>query len=176
MANLIRRLLQGDKAAVAEFYHLYSKEILVYLKKRVPSDLAEEMVSDVFLDAIDALPTLNKDTNVRAWLYKIAHNKSVDFYRKKKIKTVLLSQVPFLEILASEIHEPEFQAEKNAVKEKIEKTLYRISDKYRKILVLFYEEERPISEIAPLFNLSPKAAESLLYRARQSFIVAYERA
>lgn len=176
MTLLIERLLDGDEKAVSEFYYLYSKQLLFYLQNRVPHELAEEMLSDVFLDAVDSLHTLRLDTNLKAWLYKIAHNKTVDYYRKKKLKTVLLSQVPYLEILASEIHEPEFQIEKNAVRDSIEKTLRSISAKYRKILTLAYEEQMPVIDIARVFNLSPKATESLLYRARQSFIIAYGRA
>lgn len=176
MAQLIERLLTGDTKAVSEFYYQYSKQLLFYLQNRVPKELAEEMLSDVFLDAVDSLHTLRLETNLKAWLYKIAHNKTVDYYRKRKIKTVLLSQVPYLEVLASEIHEPEFQNEKNQIKEKIEKTLHSISEKYRKILTLHYEEQVPVVELAKVFNLSPKAAESLLYRARQSFITAYGRA
>ncbi len=175
MATLIQRMLSGDDKAVSEFYFQYSKQILLFLLKKLPQDIAEEMLSDVFLDAIDSLPTLTKEANLKAFLYKIAHNKSVDYYRKKRLKTVLLSQVPYLDILASEIHEPEFQAEKNAVKERIEKTLYSISEKYIKILTLHYEERMPVSQIARILQLSPKGAESLLYRARQSFILAYGR-
>lgn len=176
MALLIQRLLTGEEKAVSEFYYLYSKQLLFYLQNRVPKELAEEMLSDVFLDAVDSLHTLHLDTNLKAWLYKIAHNKTVDYYRKKKLKTVLLSQVPYLEILASEIHEPEFVIEKNALRDSIEKTLRSISTRYRKILTLAYEEQMPVVEIARIFNLSPKATESLLYRARQSFITAYGRA
>ncbi len=176
MPTLIQRLHNGEEKAVSEFYYLYSKQILYYLQKRVSKEIAEEMLSDVFLDAVDSLHTLRIDTNLKAWLYKIAHNKTVDYYRKRKIKTVLLSQVPYLDIIAAEIHEPEFQLEKNAIKQKIEKTLYAISDKYRKILTLHYEEQVPVLELAGVFNLSPKATESLLYRARQSFITAYGRA
>lgn len=175
MASLIERLLKGDDKAVSEFYYLYSKQLLFYLQKRVPKEIAEEMVSDVFLNAVDSLHTLELDTNLRAWLYKIAHNKTVDYYRKKKLKTVLLSQIPFLEIVAAEIHEPEFQIEKNHIRDRIEKTLRNLSEKYRKILMLAYEEQMPIVDIAPIFNLSPKATESLLYRARQSFITEYGR-
>lgn len=176
MTLLIERLLSGNEKAVSEFYYLYSKQLLFYLQNRVPKELAEEMLSDVFLDAVDSLHTLRLDTNLKAWLYKIAHNKSVDYYRKKKLKTVLLSQVPYLEILASEIHEPEFLIEKNAVRDSIENTLKSISARYRKILTLAYEEQMPVAEMAVVFNLSPKATESLLYRARQSFITAYGRA
>lgn len=176
MTSILDRILSGDKQAVTKFYNKYANILSLYLKRRLPQDVAEEILSDVFLEAIDALPTLQEDANLRAWLFKIAHNKTVDYYRKKKIKQVLLSQVPFLEIIASEIHEPEFQLEKNAIRDRIESALYKISKKYRKILRLHYEEQIPVKQIAVIFDLTPKATESLLYRARRSFMLAYGRA
>ena len=100
----------------------------------------------------------------------------VDFYRKKKIKSILLSQVPFLQIVASEINQPEFQFEKNKIRDNIELALRSLSAKYQKILRLHYEENVSVKTLAALFNLSFKATESLLFRARQSFKLAYERA
>ncbi len=176
MASIIEQILSGDARAVTHFYHEFAPGMLKYLKNRLPQDVAEETLSDVFLEAIDALPTLKQNTNLRAWLFKIAHNKTVDYYRKKKIKCILLSQLPFLEIIASEIHEPEFLIEKDRIRDKIENTLRNISEKYRKILMLHYDEKVPIKDLARIFDLSPKATESLLFRARQSFIKEYGRA
>jgi len=112
---------------------------------------------------------------LQTWLYKIAHNNVVDFYRKKKIKSVLFSQAPFLEILAQEISQPEFQYEKDKLHENIESAFASLSAKNREILTLHYEKNVPVKEISLLLNLSFKATESLLFRARKSFIKAYGR-
>lgn len=157
------------------FYQEYSPRILRYLKKHLPPDEAKEILNDVFFEAVDSLPTLKKQTNLQAWLYRIAHNKMVDYYRKKKIKSFLLSQIPYLDIIAQEIHQPEFILEKNKVRDNIESAMYKISEKYRSILRMHYEEHMPVKQIAVVLNLTPKATESLLFRARQSFIKAYER-
>ena len=98
----------------------------------------------------------------------------VDFYRKRKIKSILLSQVPFLQIVANEINQPEFQYEKNKIRDRIETAFHSLSLKYQKILRLHYEEKVPVKELANIFSLSFKATESLLFRARQSFRLAYE--
>jgi len=159
------------------FYKSYSPRILSYLSRKLPgAEDAQELTNDVFLEAIDSLTLLQKENNVSAWLYGIAHNKMVDFYRKKKIKSILLSQMPFLQIVANEMSQPEFQFEKNKIRDGIETALHEISEKYRKILRLHYEEGLPIKEIAVILSLSFKAAESLLFRARQSFRLAYARA
>ena len=174
--SLINRILAGDKQAMLELYKTFAPKIERYLFQKLPSkEDVEEILNDTFLEAIDSLQLLKKEENLQAWLYRIAHNKTVDFYRKRKIKQVLLSQAPFLEILAKEIHQPEFQFEKNIIRDNIEKALHEISAPYREILQLHYEEHIPVKELAVKYNLSFKATESLLFRARKSFQKAYEK-
>lgn len=160
---------------IVNFYKKYSPQILRFLQKKLPPNEATEILNDVFFDAVEDLFTLKKQTNLKAWLFKIAHNKTVDFYRKQKIKSFLLSQIPYLEILASDMTQPEFILEKNKLRDNIEATILSLSKNYQKILRLHYEDQMPVKLIALELNLSPKATESLLYRARQQFIKAYER-
>lgn len=175
--SFIKRVLAGDSKAVIQFYKSYSPKILSYLTRKLPRlEDAQELTNDVFLEAIDSLSLLRKEQSTMSWLYRIAHNKMVDFYRKRKIKSVFLSNLPFLEIIESEINQPEFQYEKNKIRDGIELALHSLSIKYQKILRLHYEENVPVKTLAEIFNLSFKATESLLFRARQSFRLAYERA
>ncbi|MBI2028203.1 MAG: sigma-70 family RNA polymerase sigma factor [Candidatus Levybacteria bacterium] len=175
--SFVKRILEGDSKAVREFYKFYSPKILSYLSKKLPCfEDAQELTNDVFLEATDSLSMLSKEENISSWLYRIAHNKMVDFYRKRKIKSILLSQMPFLQIVASEINQPEFQYEKNKIRDRIEFTFHKISLKYQKILRLHYEENVSVKELSIILNLTFKATESLLFRARRSFKLAYERA
>ncbi|MBI2465384.1 RNA polymerase sigma factor [Candidatus Shapirobacteria bacterium] len=176
MISLIEKILQGDKRATVAFYQQYSPNIFDYLKKRLPREEdAQEVLHDVFLEALDALPLLRKKESISSWLYTIARNEVVDFYRKQKIKSILLSQIPFLQLVANEVNQPEFEYEKERVRERIEKSFSLLSPHHQKILRLHYEDGIAVKQLAIFFNLSFKATESLLFRARQSFIRAYER-
>lgn len=175
MQNLIDDVRNGNPQAVSEFYKRSSGKILNYLLKRLPTqEDAEDLTNDVFFEAIDSLHLLKREENLQAWLFKIAHNKMVDYYRKRKIKSLLLSQIPYLEIIANEINQPEFQFEKNRVRDKIEHTLYQLSGTYQRILRLHYEENVPVKDMAVTLNMSFKATESLLFRARRKFQIAYD--
>jgi RNA polymerase sigma-70 factor (ECF subfamily) len=177
MKTLVERLSTGDQQAAVEFYKLYSSRVLRYLVKHLPREEdAQELLNDVFLDAIDSISMLKKDENLQAWIFKIAHHKTVNYYRKKKIKSLLLSQIPYLEIVDSEVHQPEFILEKNKVRDSIEMAFKSLPDLYRKVLKLHYEDLLSVKEIAAILEMSFKATESLLFRARQSFKLAYERA
>lgn len=176
MSSLIDNVLAGDEKAVVTFYNFYSPRILRFLKNKLPQgEDAQEILNDVFLEAVDSLPTLQKQTNVQAWLYKIASNKTADFYRKRKIKSFLFSQMPYLSIIANEMSQPEFQLEKNKIRDRIEAAFLHIAAHYQQILRMHYEDEMSVKAIAIALSLSNKATESLLYRARQSFIKSYER-
>ena len=174
MTHIVDSVLQGDAGAVEAFYHLYAPGILRYLKQKLSKEEdAQEILNDVFLDAIDGLPTLTKQTNVKAWLYQIAHHKMVNFYRKQKIKSLLFSQFPYLKIIDEEVHQPEFLLEKKEVKIRLQIALEKLSQKYQQILRMHYIEDMPVKIISVRLNLSFKATESRLYRARQQFIKYY---
>lgn len=175
MSSLIKKVIGGDKSATVTFYKTHAPKINAYLSKRLPHETVEEVLQDIFLEAIDGLNLLKREDCVLQWLYKIAHHKVVDFYRKKKMKYILFSQLPFLQIIDREVHEPEFIFEKNKIRDKIEKTFCLLPYHYQRILKLHYENEIPLKQIAAILNLSFKTAESLLYRARQKFRKTYER-
>lgn len=176
MQTIQERILHGDKKAVIEFYEEYSPKIEKYLISKLPhKEDAQEVLQDVFFEALDSLVFFQQKSSLSTWLYSIAHHKVVDFYRKRKMKSLFLSQLHFLQILDHEMNEPEFQFEKNKVRDRIETTLHQLSDKYRQILKMHYEEQIPVKQIAIELDMSFKATESLLFRARQDFMKKYAK-
>jgi RNA polymerase sigma-70 factor, ECF subfamily len=173
--SLVEEMLKGNEKAIALFYREYSPKIVRFLRRKLPPQEIQEILNDVFFEAIDDLSKLKKTINLQAWLYKIAHNKMVDYYRKQKIKSFLFSQIPYLELLANEMHQPEFILEKNKIRDNIETAMKSLSKKYQHVLRMHYVDHLPVKQIALTLNLTPKATESLLFRARQQFIKVYER-
>jgi len=56
MKSLVEQIISGNPQSVVKFYKLYSPRILHYLLKRLPAEEdAEDILNDVFLDAIDSL-------------------------------------------------------------------------------------------------------------------------
>lgn len=175
MTAIVKRILTGDPAAVQLFYEQFSPGILTYLHHKLPKEEdAQELLNDVFLDAIEGLPRLQDDRKIKSWLYQIAHHNVVNFYRKRKIKSILFSQFPYLKIVDQEMHQPEFLLEKRELTIRIKIALEKLSQKYRQILQLHYIEDLPVKLISVRLNLSYKATESRLYRARMQFIRYYE--
>lgn len=83
---LLARAIQGDREAFGNLYERYLGEVQRYIFYRVTNRFdAEDLTETVFIKAWEALPRFESETvNLRAWLYRIAHNVVVDHYRIRK--------------------------------------------------------------------------------------------
>ena len=89
----INRAIEGDKEAFSFLYELFMEQILNYFYFRT-SDLqtSEDLTETLFINAWNHLPEFGKKDrgiNLRAWLFRIAHNLLVDYYRKQREESSL---------------------------------------------------------------------------------------
>jgi len=159
-----------DKKAVEVLYQKYSKRLLGFILTKIddPKD-AQEILQDTFLSALDSLPLFSGKSSFFTWLWGIAKHEIADFYRKKKIKTLLFSRLPILENLATQALGPEEELLEAEIKKQIKVVFRKLSEGYQKILRLKYIEGQRLIEIAQKLGISYKAAESRLNRARMAF-------
>lgn len=134
---------------------------------------AEEIFQDTLISACEALPNFWGRSSLFSWLCGIAKHEISDFYRKKKIKTILFSHLPFLEKLASQALGPEEEILEAELKRKVKIALNSLSEGYRQVLRLKYIEGYSVAQIATRLDLSLKAVESRLSRARLAFKEAW---
>jgi RNA polymerase sigma-70 factor (ECF subfamily) len=85
--------VEGDKEAFGFLYELFVEQILKYFLFRTSDiQIAEDLTETVFIKAWSHLPKFgkkDKGINFRAWLFRIAHNLLVDYYRKQKNESSL---------------------------------------------------------------------------------------
>lgn len=156
------------------FYKKYYLSVRGFVAKKVDDEgVVEEIVSDVMLAAINSWPTFDGRCSEFSWLCSIAKHKVIDYYRKKKIKTILFSVSPMFEEIADKALTPERDVLKNELKNEIKKTFSEIKTGYKKILRLKYIEGFKVKEIAQKTKLSTKAVESRLIRAKKQFREAW---
>jgi RNA polymerase sigma-70 factor (ECF subfamily) len=84
-ASLIKYAQKGDEDAFANLYHCYNQRIYRYVFSRV-GDRAntEELTSQTFLAALEGLPNYRHNGKFSAWIFSIARNKVMDFFRLQK--------------------------------------------------------------------------------------------
>jgi len=174
--TLVKRILQGKKQAINFFYRNYKPKLFGYIAQKVadPKDI-EEILHDTFISALDSLPLFRFNSSFLTWLKAIASHEITDFYRKKKIKTIVFSRFPFLEKLVAKALSPELALQEKEAKEKIFKTFKNLTEGYRQILRLKYIEGLSMAQISQKLGKSVKAVESQLFRARQAFQKEYAK-
>lgn len=68
-----------------EIYEGYSKTIYKYLLTLTNNvEIAEELLQETFYSAVKNINKFRGDSNIKNWLYKIAKNKYIDYYKKNK--------------------------------------------------------------------------------------------
>jgi len=159
---------------VNDLYDRYHKGVRGFISRKIDDEgVVEELTNDTLLAVMQSHTTFDGRSSEFSWVCSIAKHKIIDYYRKKKLKTVLFSMSPVFEEIADEALNPERDVLKNELKEEIKRTFEELEEGYQKLLRLKYVDGRRVSEIAEIFKLSIKAVESRLIRAKRKFREAW---
>ena len=83
--HLLNKARHGDSGAFAEIYNLYFKKIYKFIYYRVShKEVAEDLAEDVFIKAFGKIHGVNEENAFEGWLYQIARNIVIDYYREKR--------------------------------------------------------------------------------------------
>lgn len=157
---------------------LFEKKTILKLKNFIAKKVsnpeeAEEIFQETLVSASECLEFYSGRSSFFTWLCGIAKHEISDFYRKKRIKTILFSRLPWLENLAAEALGPEQIVLREEAIKKVETTLKALSEGYQQVLRLKYYQGFSVREIARQLNETVKAIESRLARARKAFAKAF---
>lgn len=153
-----------DRTLLKKLYLQYYQEIYVYIFSYCKNrDAAEDLTQETFLKALLSLRDTHE--NMRAWLYKVARNLSIDYLKKRKQYDSLDDYEEFL------CDEKPDDVLSEFIKEEEKRNLYyainSLERRYREVLVLQYFGELSQKEIARTMHLSPENVRVLAHRAKQ---------
>lgn len=172
--HLIQQAIAGNKKAQGLIFKTHQARVFYFVLQRVEAiEDAEEILQEIFISVFAALPFYSGRSSLLTWICGIAKHEVADFYRKKKIKTVVFSLFPSLEVFVSEALGPESLLEKKEVKQRVVKALQLLREGYHQVLRLKYIEGFSVAQIAQGLGESEKAIESRLTRARKAFAKLY---
>jgi RNA polymerase sigma factor (sigma-70 family) len=157
-----------------EIYHVHSKMVFNLALQYVQNqEDAQEITQDVFVAVYYAMRDFKGKSSISTWIYRIAINKSLDFLKAKQRKKrfAFLSSLFYLD--SSEIkydtatfdHPGVLLENKEAIAE-IFKYINELPNNQKTVLILAKIEQKPQAEVAEIMQLSIKAVESLLQRAK----------
>jgi RNA polymerase sigma-70 factor (ECF subfamily) len=81
--RLVRSAQDGDRAAFAELYRRHARGVHGILLARVAAVDVEDLVQDVFMQAMERLPHLHDPVAFGGWLATIARNRAADHWRRR---------------------------------------------------------------------------------------------
>jgi len=174
--KLVKKLRSGDSSAMEEFYNIYRNRLYSLVLEQVGRDqaVAEDLVQEVFLAALDSLDKFRGDSQLYTWLRSIAFHKINDFYRrqvresKPKESSPDFDTMKQLEQTGDDKPATLTVLESEEIRQSVHEALADLPQDYQEVLVLKYLEEMPVLEISQVMGRSPKSVEGLLSRARKA--------
>lgn len=158
IASLVRRAQRGDEASFEQLFEYFFDKIFRYVRFRVDGADAPDLTSDVFTKVVEHLPRYKpqKNASFSAWIFRIAHNTVVDFYRKKR-ELLGLEDPETGELLVETVDDaplPDKVVQKNWEHQKIHEALQTLPKGHREILELKFLEDFSNTEIAKITGKS----------------------
>lgn len=173
-ADLLEALRAGDRRAVLEgLMERYRQKVLHLAVSIVRNPaLAEDLSQTIFVKAWQALPRFDGRAALSTWLYTIARNTCLTAIEREK-RLVPLEDFqeaadddgdPMLfgrEAAGSET------AGQAAAEYDVAKLLEQLPEPYRRVVVLFYLEDRSCEEVGELLSMPTGTVKALLHRGRK---------
>ena len=163
---LLQRARQWDETALAHIYDTYAPAIYRYVYRRTGhTNTAEEITAETFHRFLVALKQGGGPTDyLSAWLYRVAHNLIVDFYRRQPAQEpATLEDV----ILADGDHGVEHLARQTQV-ERARAALRQLTPLQQQVITLRFLEEMSHEEVARVVERTEGAVKALQHRALNS--------
>jgi len=171
-------MLAGDEEAFRVFFDRTFPGLFRFVLPRVDNnpDLAEEIVQSALTKAITKLSTYRGEAALFSWLCTFCRYEISAFFKQagRVVGTVqLVEDLPevraALESLAADDDDPETATHRKEIGRLVRLTLDHLPSHYGDVLEWKYIRGMSVKEIAARLEVKPKAAESLLTRARSSF-------
>ncbi len=175
---LARRVSSGNSAAFEEFFREYFPRLYRFTLSRVgdDTDLAEEVVQRTMCLVLRKMRGYRGEALLFTWLCQICRNELAAVYRRRfavSRREVPLEDNPAiqaaLESLSVDLESPEKIRHGDEVARFVRVTLEYLPSKYASALEMKYIRGCSVDEIGKELNISSKAAESVLTRARIAF-------
>jgi RNA polymerase sigma-70 factor (ECF subfamily) len=166
---------EGDEQAFAELMERYKRPVYHMILKMIRNtDDAEDLTIEAFAKAFKNLHKFKKDYTFSTWLFRIATNNTIDFIRKKKLKTFSLN-TSFTDdsgdSVTIDVEDKNLNPQEEAIKsqkiELVQMFVTKLPPKYQRLVRLRYFDELSYDEIAKTLEAPLGTVKAQLHRARE---------
>lgn len=162
--QLIERISRGEELAFRTLYARHHLRVYRFLRRmlREPAS-AEDVLSEVFLDAWRQAARFESRSSVNTWLCGIARNKALEHLRKYP-PAAERAEVPEIEDSADT---PEVVAQKSDKKALLRQCVERLGTEHREVVDLVYYHEKSIEEVGEILRIPLNTVKTRMFYARK---------
>jgi RNA polymerase sigma-70 factor (ECF subfamily) len=173
---LVQKALESseDFGRIIEKYQEPLRRYVRRIARPTPDDL-DILLQDIFIKVYENLNDFDQGLAFSSWIYRIAHNESIDHLRRKKrfgasldTPTSADDATTLGDTIAAE-EDISNDVDREYIKKNIETILADLDPKYKSILILRFLEEKDYGEISDILRKPPGTIATLLHRAKKEF-------
>jgi RNA polymerase sigma factor (sigma-70 family) len=169
--QLVALFRAGNDEAFRVIHDRYRQRLFAYMRQMLAGSRpdAEDALQDVFLRAYGAVRADDRPIALRAWLYRVAHNRCIDQLRRPAP-----ASADVYDVSRSPLPDPLEEAERREDLRRLVADVRRLPEQQRSALLMRELEGLSYSELAEAHDVSVPAVKSLLVRARLGLVQAAE--
>lgn len=172
--QLVRLFRAGNEEAFRTIHDRFRARLLAYARQMLGASRAdaEDVLQDVFVRAYAALRANDRDVSLRAWLYRIAHNRCIDELRRPA--GAQDASPDALELLPAPASDPQAAVEQRESLRRLVEDVQRLPEQQRSALLMREISGMAYQDLATVLDVTVPAVKSLLVRARIGLAQASE--
>jgi RNA polymerase sigma-70 factor (ECF subfamily) len=172
--RLVKRALKGDREAYEMIVRRYQQSVLNYVGRMVRErELALDLSQDVFIKAYAALRSYRPRFKFSTWLFTIASNTVIDYWRRKRLQTLSLDQPVAEDCPDLRLQVPDDKPsltrsyELREVRAKIEAALEKVPASLRELFVWRHVNGFSYEEMAKMKGLPIGTVKNRVFQAKE---------
>lgn len=171
--ELVFKAMKGDQHAFKLLMDKYQKPLYFHVLKMVKQhEQVEDLVQEAFMKAFNNIHAYNTTFAFSTWLYRITTNHTIDYLRKRKLKTTSIhdpirTKHGEIEIEIDSQNETDRHIIRKERKAILHDAISNLPDKYRQVIVMRHLEEMSYDEIAGELDLPLGTVKAHIFRARE---------
>lgn len=166
--------LQGNQAAYNKIVVKYQEPIMHHILKMVRDrDQVDDLVQETFIKAFNSLASYSAQFAFSTWLYKIATNHTIDFLRRKKLRTISIDKPVQTNDGEVELEIPDdtYRPDQHLIDDQrnqiINDAIALLPEKYHRVIIMRHQQDMSYEDIADELDLPLGTVKAHIFRARE---------
>jgi RNA polymerase sigma-70 factor, ECF subfamily len=163
---LVEQIAAGSKPAMQALFARHRTYVYRWLLRLVSNEtLAEDLLSEVFLDVWRQAGRFQCRSSVSTWLMSIARHKALSARRRRTKGAELDEKIEAT--IADPANDPEVALQEKDRGELVRRALMRLSIEHREVIDLVYYHEKSVDEVAQILDVPPATVKTRMFYARK---------